>query len=159
LGGGSKLNQHYPIYHRRPRRRQNGYYQPFSPINPFEEQSFQQFGQNEHPSIYQQPYQNQYQQPYQQIYQQPYQSSFQPYYGNSSGNMNGQFVNTPYSTPYPKPAPNFKQQTSGFQTVISQFKKSDGQLDVNKMMDTAGQMMSAVNQMGGLFKGVTSMFK
>ncbi len=65
----------------------------------------------------------------------------------------------PFPTPYPKPTPYMKQQPSGFQTVISQFKKSDGQLDFDKMMNTAGQMMNAVNQMGGLFKGVTSMFK
>jgi hypothetical protein len=160
LGGGKILNQQYPIFHRRPRRSQNGFYQPFSSINPYEQPSFQQFAQNEHPSMLQHSFQNQYQpqQPFQQVYQQPYQNSFQPYYGNGS-NINGQFVNTPYPTPYPKPAPNFKQQPSGIQSVISQFKKSDGQLDINKMMDTAGQMMSAVNQMGGLFKGVTSMFK
>jgi hypothetical protein len=32
-------------------------------------------------------------------------------------------------------------------------------MDFNKVMDTAGQMMGAVNQMSSLVKGVTSMFK
>ncbi|KKI88823.1 hypothetical protein WQ54_30020 [Bacillus sp. SA1-12] len=106
-----------------------------------------------------QQFQNPYQQPYLQHYQQSFQNPFPPIYGGSqTSTMNGQFMNVPYPTPYPKPAPYIKQP-SGFQTVLSQFKKSDGQLDINKMMDTAGQMMSAVNQMGGLFKGVTSIFK
>jgi hypothetical protein len=161
LGGGIKLNQHYPIHNRRSRRRQNGYHQPFSSYNFYDQQlSDFQSSQNVNTPMYQQQYQNPYQHPYQQQFQQPYQNFYQPLYGSgSNGNLNGQFMNAPYPTPYPKPAPYLKQQTSGIQTVISQFKKSDGQLDINKMMDTAGQMMSAVNQMGGLFKGVTSMFK
>ncbi|MDQ0228799.1 YppG family protein [Metabacillus malikii] len=65
---------------------------------------------------------------------------------------------TPYMSPYPKPAP-FIKPASPVQSLLSQFKKSDGQVDFNKMIDTAGQMMNAVNQMGGLFKGVTSLFK
>jgi hypothetical protein len=161
LGGGIKLSQPYPIHNRRPRRRQEQYYKPFPTYNFYDQQlSDFQSGQNVNSTMYQQQYQKPYQHPYQQHYQQPYQSSFQPLYGSgSNGNINAQFMNAPYPTPYPKPAPYFKQQPSGLQTVISQFKKSDGQLDLNKMMDTAGQMMSAVNQMGGLFKGVTSMFK
>ncbi|MBS2969364.1 YppG family protein [Metabacillus sp. KIGAM252] len=67
---------------------------------------------------------------------------------------------SPYPYPYPKQGPFPKQpQGSGMQNVMSQFKKSNGQYDYNKMMDTAGQMMSAVNQMSSLFKGVTGFFK
>lgn len=151
------MNQPYPFYNSRPRRRQSEHYQQAPTFNPYHQQlSNFQSGQNANATMQQQPYY----QPYHQQYHQPFQQPFQPFFGSgSNGNMHGQFMNTPYHTPYPKPAPNLKQQSSGFQTVISQFKKTDGQLDYNKMMDTAGQMMSAVNQMGGLFKGVTSIFK
>jgi hypothetical protein len=44
-------------------------------------------------------------------------------------------------------------------SIMSQFKKSNGQYDFNKLMDTAGQMMNTVNQMGSLAKGFTSFFK
>lgn len=139
------------------RNRQNRFYQPYPTYNPFTAQQSTAF-QNQplsNTSMYQHPYQ----QSFEHQYQQPYQNTYQPLFGNGSNEqMNNPFMNT-YTTPYPKQPPFTKQQPSGFQTVISQFKKSDGQLDINKMMDTAGQMMSAVNQMGGLFKGVTSIFK
>ncbi|MED4462833.1 YppG family protein [Metabacillus fastidiosus] len=89
--------------------------------------------------------------PYEQY--QPINAAYQPY---SSGTGQMDF---PYANPYPKRPHVAKQQPSGIQTVMSQFKKKDGQYDINKMMDTAGQVMSAANQMGSLFKGVTSMFK
>jgi hypothetical protein len=153
------MNQPHPFQRRR--RRESQYYQPVQPFPFMEQQSTDfQYGQNMNASTYQQQYQNPYYQPYQQQYQPQFQNPNQPFYGTGNNSMlSGQYMNSQYPTPYPKPVPNFKQQPTGFQTVISQFKKSDGQLDINKMMDTAGQMMSAVNQMGGLFKGVTSMFK
>jgi hypothetical protein len=147
------MNQPYPFYNGKPRRRRNEHYQQALTYNPYHQQfSNFQSGQNTNATMQQQPYYQPYHQ-YHQLFQQPF------YGSGDNGNLHGQFMNIPYHTPYPKPAPNLKQQPSGFQTVISQFKKSDGQLDYSKMMDTAGQMMSAVNQMGGLFKGVTSMFK
>ncbi|EDW20857.1 YppG family protein [Bacillus sp. FSL K6-4563] len=60
--------------------------------------------------------------------------------------------------PYPLPRPQ-KQQSSQFKSVLSQFKKTNGQFDFNKMFDTAGQMMSTMNQVGSLAKGFTSIFK
>ncbi|MGE6629573.1 YppG family protein [Bacillus sp. NPDC077027] len=60
--------------------------------------------------------------------------------------------------PYPLPRPQ-KQQPSQFKSVLSQFKKTNGQYDFNKMFDTAGQMMSTMNQVGSLAKGFTSIFK
>ncbi|MGQ4664329.1 YppG family protein [Metabacillus halosaccharovorans] len=147
------MHQTYPYFNRRSRRRENEYFQTF----PYYEH--QPVGyQNQQ---YINPMLSQAHSFHQNGYQQPFQSYQQPY-GNGSynGNVENTFMNYPYPTPYPKPLPYFKQpQPSGFQNVLSQFKKSDGQLDFNKMMDTAGQMMNAVNQMGGLFKGVTSMFK
>lgn len=64
----------------------------------------------------------------------------------------------PPMNPYPLPRPQ-KQQPSQFKSVLSQFKKANGQYDFNKMFDTAGQMMSTMNQVGSLAKGFTSIFK
>ncbi|MED3000421.1 YppG family protein [Bacillus velezensis] len=63
-----------------------------------------------------------------------------------------------FVNPYPVPRPN-QQQSSQFSGILSQFKKTNGQFDFNKMMDTTGQMVSAVNQVGSLVKGFTSIFK
>ena len=150
------MQQEYPYFNRRSRRRQNEYFQTYpyydqQPVGYQNQQYMNPMFSQTPPFSYQQN-----------GYQQPYQSYQQPYGSNSyNGNVENNYLNHhSYPTPYPKPIPYFKQpQSSGFQNVISQFKKSDGQLDFNKMMDTAGQMMNAVNQMGGLFKGVTSMFK
>ncbi|HZH62625.1 MAG TPA: YppG family protein [Metabacillus sp.] len=148
------MQQAYPYFNRRSRRRQNEYFQTY----PYYEQQSVGYNPQYMNPMFSQPefpyHQNGFQQAYN-SYQQPY-GSGAPYNGNIENN----FMNHPYPTPYPKPMPYFKQpHPSGLQNVLSQFKKSDGQLDINKMMDTAGQMMNAVNQMGGLFKGVTSMFK
>lgn len=64
----------------------------------------------------------------------------------------------PPMNPYPLPRPQ-KQQPSQFKSVLSQFKKTNGQYDFNKMFDTAGKMMSTMNQVGSLAKGFTSIFK
>ncbi|MBD8070203.1 YppG family protein [Bacillus sp. PS06] len=64
-----------------------------------------------------------------------------------------------YPTPYPMNYQMTPQQASGFQSFLSQFKTEEGTYDYNKMMDTAGQMMGAVNQISGLIKGFSSAFK
>ncbi|MCC2928756.1 YppG family protein [Bacillus sp. LBG-1-113] len=63
-----------------------------------------------------------------------------------------------FPNPYPIARPN-QQQPSQVQSIMSQFKKANGQFDFNKMMDTTGQVMSAMNQVGSLIKGFTSFFK
>lgn len=107
-----------------------------------------------------------------------YQPSFpmNPYWpmygehGAQMGNMNmmNQPPNMPYMGPrppmanmYPTPykAPSQKPQPKQMQSIMSQFKTSDGNLDINKMMNTAGQMMNAVNQLSGMVKGVSGIFK
>ncbi|MCA1030468.1 YppG family protein [Bacillus timonensis] len=65
----------------------------------------------------------------------------------------------PYATPYPKPSPFSPQQPSGVNSIMAQFKKQDGSYDLNKMIDTAGQMMGAVNQISSMVKGVSGIFK
>lgn len=137
----------YPYKHKWLNERQTGYYQPFGHYDQYQSPNYII------PAMYQ-SYQNPNPNPYYPTFQQ----SLHPYYGN--GSMNSVAFNTnAYPTPYPKPAPYIKQQPTGVQNIMSQFKNSNGQLDLNKIMDTAGQMASVVNQIGGLFKGVTSMFK
>ncbi|MEH6851385.1 YppG family protein, partial [Bacillus pseudomycoides] len=73
---------------------------------------------------------------------QPTQSSFYPH------------------TPYPmmNKQNSTKQQPSQFSSFMSQFKTSDGNYDINKMMGTAGQMMNAMNQITGIVKQVGGFF-
>ncbi|WP_223152205.1 YppG family protein [Bacillus sp. 1021] len=128
--------------------------------------------------FYPQPNQQQMQplqpQPYpQQIQQPPYhqQGQFPPqFYPNQEyGHMQQPYTPAPpqagmpggppgFVNPYPVPRPN-QQQPSQFSGILSQFKKTNGQFDFNKMIDTTGQMVSAVNQVGSLVKGFTSIFK
>ncbi|WP_243290018.1 YppG family protein [Bacillus sp. FJAT-47783] len=65
----------------------------------------------------------------------------------------------PYPTPYPKPVPFATPQQTSVKSVVNSFKKTDGNFDINKMMDTAGQVMGTMNQLNSLFKGVSQLFK
>jgi hypothetical protein len=66
---------------------------------------------------------------------------------------------SPYPTPYPKPHSPAKQQAPGWQSIMSQFKTQDGTFDINKMMNTMGQMVNAVNQVSAMIKGLSQTFK
>jgi hypothetical protein len=63
------------------------------------------------------------------------------------------------ANPYPKQAFMQKAKPTGVQSVLNQFKTQDGSIDLNKMVNTAGQMMNTVNQVSSLVKGVGSVFK
>lgn len=129
---------------------QNMYQQPMGYFYP---QQIQPLQQQPYPQQYHQqgqfPPQFYPNQEYGQI-QQPYNPA--PPQAGMPGGPPG-FVN-----PYPVPRPN-QQQSSQFSGILSQFKKTNGQFDFNKMIDTTGQMVSAVNQVGSLVKGFTSIFK
>ncbi|MFC4182783.1 YppG family protein [Saccharococcus thermophilus] len=64
-----------------------------------------------------------------------------------------------YPTPYPKPGPLLTAPAPGMQSLMAQFKNSDGTYDINKMMSTMGQMINTVNQVNGMLKGLISTFK
>lgn len=64
-----------------------------------------------------------------------------------------------FPVPYPKQSFKAKPQTSGFQSIMNQFKTQDGAMDVTKMMNTAGQMMGTVSQAQSIFKGIGGIFK
>ncbi|MEK4969501.1 YppG family protein [Cytobacillus sp. FSL R7-0696] len=74
---------------------------------------------------------------------------------NKSYNMQSQ-----YNTMNPYPKQSFvAKQPNNVQSIMNSFKSQDGSLDFNKMMDTAGQMMNAVNQVSSMVKGVGGFFK
>ncbi|WP_428908897.1 YppG family protein [Niallia sp. Krafla_26] len=64
----------------------------------------------------------------------------------------------PYFHPYPK-ASFLARPPSGVSSVLNSFKSQDGKLDINKMVDTAGQMINAVSQVSTVVKGLGGMFK
>lgn len=68
--------------------------------------------------------------------------------------MNGYTV----MNPYPKPNAMIKQP-GGIQSLMNSFKSQDGTVDVNKMVNTAGQVVSAVTQVSSLVKGLGGIFK
>lgn len=72
--------------------------------------------------------------------------------------MQNPYFSNSYMNPYPKQSfiPN---KPSGVQSIMNSFKTQDGSLDFNKMMNTAGQMMGAVNQVSSLVKGLGGIIK
>ncbi|MGE6260263.1 YppG family protein [Heyndrickxia sporothermodurans] len=69
-------------------------------------------------------------------------------------NMQNQFSN-----PYPNGNHNIKPPQGGMSSLMNSFKSQDGSLDFNKMVNTAGQMMNAVNQVSSMVKGLGGLFK
>lgn len=66
----------------------------------------------------------------------------------------------PYQNMNPYPQQAFlSKQPGGFHSIMNSFKSQDGHLDINKMVDTAGQMMNAVTQVSSMVKGLGGMLK
>lgn len=132
-------------------------YQPQNPYYPQQSQhlSPQQQGYvPEPPPFSQAPFM---QQPDSQfLFQNPLQSQENMYAGQNQYPPNLQ--NFTGVNPYPKQ--NFiPKQPGGMHSLINSFKSQDGSVDFNKMMNTAGQMMNAVNQVSSLVKGLGGFFK
>ncbi|MEH7113400.1 YppG family protein [Neobacillus niacini] len=60
--------------------------------------------------------------------------------------------------PYPKPNGMIKPP-GGIQSLMNSFKSQDGTVDVNKMVNTTGQLVNAVTQVSSLVKGLGGIFK
>ncbi|KAF0818761.1 YppG family protein [Cytobacillus sp. FSL R5-0377] len=88
------------------------------------------------------------------IFQNPLES--EDYYGHQPSKPAAPQM--PYMNPYPKQS-FIQKQPSGVQSIMNSFKAQDGSLDINKMVDTAGQMMSAVTQVSSMVKGIGGIFK
>ncbi len=71
-----------------------------------------------------------------------------PFYPPWPGEFYGMFG---YPTFAPRPDPGAK--------LLEYFKTKDGQIDVNKLIKTAGQLIGTVNQLAGTVKNVSSLFK
>jgi hypothetical protein len=139
---------------------------PYSPYAPPQGYGYQQFG-----TAGQNPYGNgggyQPQMPGYQTYpgqQSAYQNQFfqnplQPD-ENTYYQQQGGYNEYPGMTnPYPKGSFMVKPPSSGVGTIMNSFKSQDGSLDFNKMMNTTGQMMNALNQVSSMVKGLGGMFK
>lgn len=64
----------------------------------------------------------------------------------------------PIMNPYPKQS-FIPKQPGGMQSILNSFKSQDGSVDLNKMINTAGQMANAVTQVTSLVKGFGGIFK
>lgn len=64
----------------------------------------------------------------------------------------------PIMNPYPKQS-FIPKQSGGMQSILNSFKSQDGSVDLNKMINTAGQMANAVSQVTSLVKGFGGIFK
>lgn len=64
----------------------------------------------------------------------------------------------PYPHPYPIQA-NIMKPPSGIHSIMNSFKTQEGSIDIKKMIDTAGQMAYAVNQVQSLVKGLGGILK
>lgn len=88
------------------------------------------------------------------LFQNPLQPQDEPVSNPYLNQMNGY----PTMNPYPKQSGMIKQP-GGIQSLMNSFKSQDGTVDINKMVNTAGQMVNAVSQVSSLVKGLGGIFK
>ena len=131
---------------------------PQSPQSPYYQQAYQPYAQNYQPGYVSQntSYSSQ---PFSQkdsqfLFQNPLQPQEEMVQKPQYMPMNGY----PVMNPYPKQSA-IPKQPGGVQSFMNSFKSQDGTVDINKMVNTAGQMMNAVNQVSSLVKGFGGIFK
>lgn len=82
---------------------------------------------------------------------QPIDEPFQPYY---------QQPMTPNTSMNQYPNHAFiPKQSGGMGSIMNSFKSQDGSMDITKMVNTAGQMMSAISQVKSMVQGLGGMLK
>jgi hypothetical protein len=125
--------------------------------NPFP-QGMQMYGQTYQSGFVPQniPYSNQQysQKDAQFLFQNPLQPKEEKVQQQAYVPMNGY----PMMNPYPKNNI-MPKQPGGVQSIMNSFKSQDGSVDLNKMVNTAGQMMNAVSQVSSLVKSFGGFFK
>ncbi|MCJ7839494.1 YppG family protein [Lederbergia sp. NSJ-179] len=103
----------------------------------------------------------------------PYPNQSQPYIPLNQHKSSGYLFQNPlqpeeeypYNThpsQYPKthsPINQPKPTTGPFHSLLQSFKSQDGSYDFNKMVNTAGQLVNAINQVSGMAKGIGGIFK
>jgi hypothetical protein len=133
-------------------------YQQPNPQGPYYTQAYQPYGQNyqsgyisQNTSYNSQPFSHK---DSQFLFQNPLQPQDEMVQKPQYMPMNGY----PMMNPYPKQSA-IQKQPGGVQTFMNSFKSQDGSVDINKMVNTAGQMMNAVSQVSSLVKGFGGIFK
>jgi hypothetical protein len=144
-----------PYWNAAPGNWPNQYIQQENPVNPYMQQGYPMNPYMQGNGSWNQPNQmggnkNDYSK---MLFQNPLEPEGDPIYGYYNTQNDYQNFN-----PYPQYA-FMPKQPSGLQSIMNSFKSQDGNLDVNKMVDTAGQMMNAVTQVSSLVKGLGGMFK
>ncbi|WP_262380822.1 YppG family protein [Bacillus infantis] len=168
--GGSGINGRHRYYSAFPTMQGSpqAQYQPqYQPFAGSQSAYFNPFQQAHNPPPYFQGYQHQMQPPIQpQVQPQAQQPVSQGLFQNplqqeeAYQQPQSQQPSNPYPFMNPYPKQSFMaKQPSGVQSIMNSFKGQDGSLDFNKMMNTAGQMMSAVNQVSSMVKGLGGIFK
>ncbi|QED48395.1 YppG family protein [Cytobacillus dafuensis] len=122
---------------------------PYAPSQNMMHNQYQNAGFNMHQTEMQMPSSNY----TQSIFQNPLEPE-----QNQMAQPQNPYMSNPYMNPYPKQS-FVPKQPSGVQSIMNSFKAQDGSIDINKMMNTAGQMMNAVNQVSSLVKGLGGMIK
>lgn len=72
--------------------------------------------------------------------------------------INNGYYLYPMMHPYPQ-VPFVHKPPTGFSHFVNSFKGQNGSFDVKKMIDTASQMIYAVNQVTSMIKGLGGIFK
>jgi hypothetical protein len=152
----SQVNMGIPYYQGSPypnfpAQMQSSNFQPQPPIQPYYQSNV---GWNYQHSSYPYPNANPYlggKSSVQSLFQNPLEPK-DPYAQHMQ--MNNPMNYNPYPRPNMIPKPN-----GGIGNIMSSFKGQDGNFDLNKMMNTAGQMMNAVSQVSSMIKGLGGMFK
>ncbi|WP_040208411.1 YppG family protein [Neobacillus jeddahensis] len=155
-------NQQQQLYRNQPipyhNQSQNNDWMAYQQQNPYYSQPIQMYGQGYQGGFGPQnvPYSNQQgaQKDAQFLFQNPLQPKDEMMQQQAYMPMNGY----PMMNPYPKNSVMAKQP-GGVQSFMNSFKSQDGSVDLNKMVNTAGQMMNAVNQVSSLVKGFGGFFK
>ncbi|MBY0122631.1 YppG family protein [Bacillus sp. S/N-304-OC-R1] len=139
------------------------YYQPFSfgsenmYPNAYPNQPIQGYVPNQYP-MGGYPIQQQGMQGKNNYSQSIFQNPLDPETGQQLSNSQHPYYSNSMMNPYPKQS-FIPKQTSNVQSILNSFKSQDGSIDFNKMMNTAGQMMNAVNQVSTLVKGLGGIIK
>jgi len=85
----------------------------------------------------------------------------QPAYGQGNPSLPNPVQGNPFSQPpvFPGVFPPVPGRPPGFSLLLNSFKNKDGTIDFQKMVNTAGQMVNTLNQVTGLIKGFSQIFK
>ena len=74
-------------------------------------------------------------------------------------NINPMIFANPYMNHFQQQWPMPFQQPSPFHMIMNSFKNKDGTIDLNKLIQTTGQMVNVFSQISSVVKGLGSLLK